>query len=90
MRRGRSGATGDMKGERRRDDTWGELAGEMWFDVIIGCETETYAHRDTGTVKKTHGNFYFVDPVLFAVKAEVIEGPTLLFLSHIIISNLLP
>ncbi len=31
----------------------GKLVGEMclkWFEVIIGCETETYARRDTGMV----------------------------------------
>lgn len=33
----------------------GKLVGEMrlkWVGVIIGCETETHARRDTGTVKK--------------------------------------
>lgn len=45
--------------KKGRDDTWGELAGEMWFEVIIGCETETYAHRDTGTVKKNSWKLLF-------------------------------
>lgn len=45
--------------KKGRDDTWGELAGEMWFGVIIGCETETYAHRDTGTVKKNSWKVLF-------------------------------
>lgn len=29
-----------------------------WFEVIIGCETETYAHRDSGTVK--NALFFYV------------------------------
>lgn len=31
-----------------------------WLEVIIGCQTETHAHSDSGTVKKTEMESIFL------------------------------
>lgn len=31
-----------------------------WLEVIIGCQTETHAHSDSGTLKKLKSKAYFI------------------------------